>query len=370
MLLWIILACLTAIVLLVLLRPLAGQGIDGGSADAFDSAVYRDQLGEIESDRARGLIGEEEAEAARVEIARRLLAADSKAATSGKDFKRHWPHRHLDRRVSLPPRRRQLRADARSLRLPARRRRRVVRLIGALTDVSEQRRLLDELRDAVLVRDDFLSFAGHELRTPLAALSAQLLGLKQLPLDDARRADKLGAAERQVRGSRSSSTSCSTSRASCTASCGSSATRRSVGVVGEAAARLAEEFQRAARRSRSTPRRPVAGRWDRLRIDLVVTNLLTNALRYGERKPVRVTVRTDGDRAVVIVEDHGLGIRPEDQERIFERFVRAVPSRQFGGLGVGLVAVAADRRRARRAASPSRAQPGAGSRSPSSCRAR
>ena len=84
MLLWIILACLTAIVLLVLLRPLAGSGIDGGSADAFDSAVYRDQLGEIESDRARGLIGEEEAEAARVEIARRLLAADSKAATSGK----------------------------------------------------------------------------------------------------------------------------------------------------------------------------------------------------------------------------------------------------------------------------------------------
>ena len=84
MLLWIILACLTAIVLLVLLRPLAGSGIDGGSADAFDLAVYRDQLGEIELDRARELIGEEEAEAARVEIARRLLAADSKAAASGK----------------------------------------------------------------------------------------------------------------------------------------------------------------------------------------------------------------------------------------------------------------------------------------------
>ena len=79
MLLWIILACLTAIVLLVLLRPLAGAGSDDRSAEAFDAAVYRDQLGEIDSDRARGLIGEEEAEAARVEIARRLLAADSKA---------------------------------------------------------------------------------------------------------------------------------------------------------------------------------------------------------------------------------------------------------------------------------------------------
>ena len=82
MLLWIILACLTAIVLLVLLRPLASAGSDDRSVDAFDSAVYRDQLGEIDRDRARGLIGEEEAEAARVEIARRLLAADSKAEAS------------------------------------------------------------------------------------------------------------------------------------------------------------------------------------------------------------------------------------------------------------------------------------------------
>jgi cytochrome c-type biogenesis protein CcmH len=82
-LLWIILACLTAIVLLVLLRPLAVVRANEHFPEALDAAVYRDQLGEIESDRARGLIGEEEAEAARVEIARRLLAADSKAKASG-----------------------------------------------------------------------------------------------------------------------------------------------------------------------------------------------------------------------------------------------------------------------------------------------
>jgi cytochrome c-type biogenesis protein CcmH len=81
-LLWVVLACLTAIVLLVLLRPLAGAGTADRAPEAFDAAVYRDQLNEIEGDRARGLIGEEEAEAARVEIARRLLAADSKANAS------------------------------------------------------------------------------------------------------------------------------------------------------------------------------------------------------------------------------------------------------------------------------------------------
>ncbi len=79
MLIWVVLAGLTAIVLLVVLRPLAGAATRDRAPEAFDAAVYRDQLSELDSDRARGLIGEEEAEAARVEIARRLLAADSNA---------------------------------------------------------------------------------------------------------------------------------------------------------------------------------------------------------------------------------------------------------------------------------------------------
>jgi len=77
-LLWIILACLTAFVLFVLLRPLLGARGQADAREAFNAAVYRDQLGEIDADRARGLIGESEAEAARLEIARRLLQADSK----------------------------------------------------------------------------------------------------------------------------------------------------------------------------------------------------------------------------------------------------------------------------------------------------
>ncbi len=82
MLIWIVLAGLTAIVLFVLLRPLAMMGARPLAPESFDAAVYRDQLHEIESDRARGLIGETEAEAARIEIARRLLAADNKARGS------------------------------------------------------------------------------------------------------------------------------------------------------------------------------------------------------------------------------------------------------------------------------------------------
>jgi cytochrome c-type biogenesis protein CcmH len=83
-LIWVILAVLTAIVLLVLLRPLAARQAER-APEGFDAAVYRDQLAEIEADRGRGLIGEAEAEAARIEISRRLLAADSKAREAALD---------------------------------------------------------------------------------------------------------------------------------------------------------------------------------------------------------------------------------------------------------------------------------------------
>jgi cytochrome c-type biogenesis protein CcmH len=82
-LLWVILAGLTAAVLFFLLRPLAGGVGTMPAREAFNAAVYRDQLNEIESDLARGLIGEAEAEAARLEVARRLLAADTKERESG-----------------------------------------------------------------------------------------------------------------------------------------------------------------------------------------------------------------------------------------------------------------------------------------------
>jgi cytochrome c-type biogenesis protein CcmH len=92
-LLWVILASLTAIVLFVLLRPLAGSGGSEPGRDAFNATVYRDQLDEIEADRARGLIGEAEAEAARLEVARRLLAADEKARDKAGEAKSGAPAR-------------------------------------------------------------------------------------------------------------------------------------------------------------------------------------------------------------------------------------------------------------------------------------
>jgi cytochrome c-type biogenesis protein CcmH len=93
-LLWVIFAVLTATSIYVVLRPLMGGSASEESRAAFNATVYRDQLGEVESDRERGLIGEGDAEAARVEIARRLLAADAEKP-GAKLSPSHSPTRYL-----------------------------------------------------------------------------------------------------------------------------------------------------------------------------------------------------------------------------------------------------------------------------------
>jgi len=81
---------------------------------------------------------------------------------------------------------------------------------------------------------------------------------------------------------------------------------------------------------------PVVGRWDRSRLDQVVTNLVSNAIKYGDCKPIDVVVDGEDDSAVVTIRDRGLGIAAGDHERIFGRFERAASSRHYGGIGLGL----------------------------------
>ena len=80
----------------------------------------------------------------------------------------------------------------------------------------------------------------------------------------------------------------------------------------------------------------VTGRWDRLRIEQVVINLLGNAIKFGLGRPIDIRVVADGGMAIVSVQDHGLGIKPEDRERVFGRFERTASGKSFGGLGLGL----------------------------------
>jgi signal transduction histidine kinase len=79
----------------------------------------------------------------------------------------------------------------------------------------------------------------------------------------------------------------------------------------------------------------VTGLWDPLRIEQVVTNLVSNAIKYGAGKPIELRVEARQEVVRLVVRDHGIGIAVEDLPRIFGRFERAA-SLGYGGLGLGL----------------------------------
>jgi len=80
----------------------------------------------------------------------------------------------------------------------------------------------------------------------------------------------------------------------------------------------------------------VVGVWDRLRVETIVSNLVSNAMKFGNGLPVRARVSRVGTMARLTIQDHGIGIVPEVRARIFEKFERAVPRQHYGGFGLGL----------------------------------
>jgi signal transduction histidine kinase len=104
----------------------------------------------------------------------------------------------------------------------------------------------------------------------------------------------------------------------------------------EMADRFADQARLTGSEIRFAPSAPVVGDWDRYRLEQVVTNLITNAIKYGLGKPIELRTLKAGNQAVIEVQDQGIGIAPENQERIFERFERAVSADNISGLGLGL----------------------------------
>jgi signal transduction histidine kinase len=103
--------------------------------------------------------------------------------------------------------------------------------------------------------------------------------------------------------------------------------------------RMAPQLAAAGCRAELDMDEPVVGHWDRSRLEQVIINLLSNAMKYGMHRPIHVCVRRQAASALIIVRDYGIGIAAEDQARIFDRFERAVSVRHFGGLGLGLYLV-------------------------------
>ncbi|WP_163990152.1 ATP-binding protein [Pyxidicoccus caerfyrddinensis] len=203
--------------------------------------------------------------------------------------------------------------------------------------------LYREARKSVLLRDEFLSIASHELKTPLTPLQLRLQSLRRETqkgtpsIPTATVASQLEVVQRQVtKLSALVNGLLDVSRISS----GRLTLDREPMDLAELARDVVSRFSLPANQAGCPvtlhARDDMRGSWDRLRVDQVVTNLLTNALKYGAGKPVHLSLSGDEAHVRIVVEDSGIGIAPEHLSRIFERFGRAVSERHYGGLGLGL----------------------------------
>jgi signal transduction histidine kinase len=194
------------------------------------------------------------------------------------------------------------------------------------------------------MRDDFMSIVSHEVRTPLNGLILETQ-LRKLHLArdnaDAFTLDKMRAMverdERQINSLiRLIEDMLDVSRIRT----GKLSIRPSALDLGQLVSALVENFAaQAAAAECSLDLKvdgTVCGTWDEFRIEQVIANLLTNALRYGARRPVEVRVFEEHACACVQVRDQGIGISEQDQQRIFQQFERVANSQSVVGLGLGL----------------------------------
>lgn len=197
---------------------------------------------------------------------------------------------------------------------------------------------IEEMEHAVRLRDDFLSVAGHEFKTPLTTLQLQLDRLRRLPRGAENTAERSAEiAQKAVdRLARMIEELLDVTRVRAGRLILTFEEVDLSATVKEVSGRFREEAARSGSVVEIDGPDTLTGRWDRNRVDQIVTNLLSNAIKYGSGKPVEVRVELLGARARLTVRDHGIGIAPEHHARIFQRFERAVSGAHFRGLGLGL----------------------------------
>ena len=196
------------------------------------------------------------------------------------------------------------------------------------------------------IRDEFISLASHELRTPLTPLTLQMQGFARLiekGTFDAVPTEKLKymveISDYQVgRLTRLIEQLLDISRISEGRWRHDPERVDLISVIRSVAQQLHHEMVVAECSLDFDMPQSLFGFWDGLRLEQLMTNLLTNAIKYASGKPVSIRVEpsSETETVTISVRDQGMGIALEDQKRIFERFERAVPSKNYGGLGLGL----------------------------------
>jgi PAS domain S-box-containing protein len=209
---------------------------------------------------------------------------------------------------------------------------------------AERERLYQDAVHALRLRDEFLSLASHELRTPLTPLRLHLdrieRRLERLAGEEGCPDDVLVGIRTAIRQTDRLTKLVADLLDVSRIMGGRLALRLEqvelVAVLRDLITQFQSEIDRSGSALTLDAPENVVGRWDPARLEQIIANLLSNAIKYGGGQPITVTVAQAGQEATVTVADHGPGIAPEDQERIFLKFERASSPSKTTGLGLGL----------------------------------
>ncbi len=222
--------------------------------------------------------------------------------------------------------------------------------ITAIRDITDSKKiernrlLLEASREALKMSDEFISIASHELKTPLTTIKIQT-EMAQLKLQ---KEDSVFQEKGELR-SFVETVSRQADRLTHLVEDMLYSSKLSFGKVILASERfnlsdltqktiqsLSTSFRQARCDVSFRSENEIFIEADLNRIEQLLLNLLSNSLKYSQGKPILVSLSTDSSNVTLTVEDQGIGIALEDQERIFKRFERAVSSKRISGMGLGL----------------------------------
>ena len=235
----------------------------------------------------------------------------------------------------------------------------VTRDLTQRRELEEERVRLAHAQEALRLRDEFLSLASHELKTPLTVLRLQLEALRERLSSGERDRDRAtgGKLDRSFRACQRLSELVDSLLDASRIASGQFTLHFERADLADIVATAVDRLHEAAEVAGcplSITADTAIGSWDRSRIDQVVTNLVSNAIRYAAGAPIEVRVARDaaalgeaaGDGApgaeagaVIEVRDRGPGLPAGQLSRIFERFERSASMRHYAGLGLGLYVV-------------------------------
>lgn len=220
-------------------------------------------------------------------------------------------------------------------------------IAGRVSIALENARLYEEVREAVQARDEFLSIASHELKTPLTSMLLQLQSvlhsIKNESLVNFSIDKTVTMLESTINQSKRLTKLVNDLLNISLITTGRMNLEKEEidlnPIVKDVITRMEEQAQKTGSSIEFHADKAIKGSFDKVRIEQVIINLITNAIKYGSGRPIEVTLSNSNKVAKLAVKDNGMGIAQDQQKKIFERFERGDVKSSQKGLGVGLYMV-------------------------------